>query len=369
MMRFLQMAGLVLGLLLVPVAGGAVTLEAFDSRISINGYLDLQYTYMGKLPIENTPGPPPITAQDSVSTLDQDRLNLLLKADRGRYRWALNLYSHRAFSTGTSENRGGFEVMEAYGEYRHSAPLQLRAGHFLAPFGIYNQIRFASSLFAPVVLPTVYEPLPSYADAGGLPHVVPEAANLMLTGTMGDRSASVKYAVYIGSGERSQSGADKNRDMAAGARLMGTFGKGHQGVGLSYYTADDDSPGDPVLWGRRHHLMASVDLNAGPANLQAEYLDVRTETDAADVKAYYARLSYRVGKATPFAGFDYFEDRSHLIYGGHMERWSAGVGYEAASTLYLKAEYHLHRFEDPAIDAAGVDDRAHMVRLAAIMVF
>jgi hypothetical protein len=113
--------------------------------------------------------------------------------------------------------------------------------------------------------------------------------------------------------------------------------------------------------------MVSLDLDVAGFDLVSESLWVRTSRDTADVFTYYVRVSRLIGRATPFVGFDYFRDHAHPIYGAGMDRWSAGVGYEATSNVYLKAEYHLHVFDEPAIPDSA--DTVHMVRLAAIMVF
>jgi hypothetical protein len=94
---------------------------------------------------------------------------------------------------------------------------------------------------------------------------------------------------------------------------------------------------------------------------------VRTSRDTADVFTYYVRVDRPIGRATPFLGYDYIRDRAHPIYGEGMVRWSTGVGYEASSNLYLKAEYHLHVFDEPTIPDSA--DTVHMVRLAGILVF
>jgi hypothetical protein len=340
----------------------AVTLEAHDARISINGFLDLQYTYIGRLPMPATPPATGLTTEDAVSTLDQDHLNLILKVDRDRLRVNVNVSSRKAYAVGGVEPRGEFSFMEAYGEYSPSEALRVRGGSFLVPFGIYNEIRYATSLFAPVVLPQLYEPLPNYAGSGGAEHLVPEEGNLMVLGAVGPGAARVLYAAYVGSGDRTQAGVDRNEDKAVGGRLTLRFAQEREGLGVSYYTADD---GGNV--GRRHHVMASADLRAGRWGLEAESLWATTTRGRYDVFAYYVRLHRQIGAATPFVGFDHFEDRRNPIYADGMQRWSTGLGYEVTSNLHLKAEYHYHVFDGAGIPSDA--DRVHMVRLAAIMVF
>jgi len=192
--------------------------------------------------------------------------------------------------------------------------------------------------------------------------VVPDEGNAMISGTVGPDEGTLAYAAYVGSGHRNTRGVDKNEDKSFGARLTTHLDGGRQNVGVSFYTANDDD-----RFGRRRHGMLSLDLNIAGFDVVTESLWVRTSRDTADVFTYYVRLSRLIGKATPFVGFDYFRDRAHPIYGAGMDRWSVGVGYEASSNVYLKAEYHLHVFDEPTIPDSA--DTVHMVRLAAIMVF
>ncbi len=361
MKRFLA-AAVVLLAAAAPRVARAVTLDAQDARVSINGFLDLQYTYMGRLPAPATPPAVGLTTQDPISTLDQDRLNLILKVDRDRFRVNVNVSSRKAYSVGGVEPHGQFSFQEAYGEYRRSEALNVRGGSFLVPFGIYNEIRYATSLFAPVVLPQLYEPLPNYAASGGADHIVPEEGNLMVSGAVGPGRARLFYAAYLGTGDRTQAGTDQNEDKAVGGRLTLMTDQERQGVGVSYYTTNDGG-GE----GRRHHVMTSLDLRRGPWGLEAEALWLTTTAHVYDVFSYYVRLRRHVGAATPFLGYDYFEDTKNAIYAGGMKRLSTGLSYEATSNLYLKAEYHCHVFDGSAIPSDA--DYVHMVRLAAIMVF
>ncbi len=351
------------GALLLPAPATAITIDTPGARLSINGYLDLQYTYMGQMPMIMGGGPM-IMKMDDISTLDQNHFNLIVKADQGPYRINVNLQSRNAFSSatrpdGTVKQQGQFELLEAYGEWREKEKLTVRGGTFLAPFGIYNHMRFATALFAPVVLATMYEPPANYGASGGLDHVVPDSANLMLGGKVRTGKTRWQYAAYMGGGDRNPTGSDENKNKSVGGQITASS-HGHT-VGVSIYNAKD------VDSGTRTHTGASLDLNFGDLNIQSEVLSVDTKRTA-DILTYYGRLSYLIGMTTPFVGYDYFEDKGNAIYKAGMQRWSLGVGYEVSPTTLVKAEYHYHVYDGAAIKAADVDT-VHMVRLAAIMVF
>lgn len=359
---------LTIAVLLTPVSARAVTLEAFDTRLSIHAYMDLEYTYMGKMPMDPG-GMGPVTAGEDLSTIDQENLNLIFQANRDRFIANVNLEFHEAFQTGfdnagASEGHGNFGVLEAFGEYQQSDALKVRGGTFLAPFGLYNQIRFASPLFAPVVLPTMYEPPGNYEDSGGMDHLVPEEGNLMVHGVLGAEGPRLKYAAYLGTGHRRGDGEDENKNKVIGARVMALFGENT--AGASVYSARDEDGN-----GHRLHLVGSLDLSAGNLNFQGEVMTIESRANnpnAVAILSYYGRLSYKMGDATPFIGFDYLEDGGNTLYRDGMYRWSAGVGHDVSSTVFLKAEYHYHKYDAAAIKAVDAD-AVHMIRLAAIMVF
>jgi len=347
---------------LLPATAGAVTLDAHGTRLSINGYLDVQYTYMDPMPMRMGAA---IVPMDAVSTLDQDHLNLIVQTVRDRTVVNINLESRHAFSGGVDANgspagHGQWSVLEAWGEYQVSDRFQVRGGQFLAPFGIYNHMRYAIALFAPVVLPTIYAPPANYIASGGIDHLVPDNGNVMLHGVAMRPGARAEYALYTGAGHARGDGTDKNDAKTVGAQLNLFAGPGMAGVSV-YWANDADAFGD------RLHLAGSVEADAGPVNLQAEVLSIRTSTDAADVLSYYVRLSYEAGPDTVFAGYDVLEDRSNPIYRDGMTRWSVGVGHDVTPWVLLKAEYHYHVYDGAAIPDAV--DHVHMVRAAAIMVF
>jgi len=347
---------------LVPASAGAVSLDVQGTRLSINGYLDVQYTYMDPMPMRMGAM---IMPMDSISTLDQDHMNLIVQTVRDRTVANVNLESRHAFessvqSDGTVDGHGEWNVLEAWGEYQFSDRYQVRGGRFLTPFGIYNHMQYAIALFAPVVLPTLYSPPPNYTASGGIDHLVPDEANLMVHGAFDGRSLRTDYALYTGTGHRRANGVDKNEAKNVGGQL--NLSVGDQMLGFSAYWANDED-----AYRDRLHLAASTDLNRGPWNLQAEVLTIRSATDAVDVLTYYGRVSYQAGSDTVFAGYDFLRDQGNLIYREGMQRWSAGIGHEVNPWVLLKAEYHFHIYDGSQIPSAV--EEVHMVRAAAIMVF
>jgi hypothetical protein len=348
-------------IVLLPGVAWAITIDTNQARLSINGYADLQYTYMGKMPMDNGIQ---VVDSDDVSTLNQENMNLIFKVEKDHFEANINLHSSSAFHADTDQNgtvkgHGSFGIEEVFGQWQQDDRLAVRGGSFLAPFGIYNQIRFASALFSPVVLATLYQPPANYTGSGGLPNLMPDRANLMLHGKLNSRDRQVTYAAYIGSGERDASGSDANNNKAIGARL--TLAQNEQRFGFSVYNTKDPSTGT------RTHLGIDLDVTLHGVNLQSEALKVNTSRRA-DVLSYYVRLSRTLGNTTPFVSYDVLKDRASSIYSKGMYRWSGGVSHHMMANLLTKAEYHFHRYHNtPSLGAST--DQSHMVRLAIIMVF
>ena len=199
----------------------AVMVETDDMRLGINGYINAIHTYMSKMPMVMTmDGMEAIgTAASDTSTVETDD-NVIFNAVKDRLRINMNLAFHNGFSSkgggrmgemalsdDDEATEGTFRLLEAFGEYAFRQQLQVRAGQFLSPFGIYNQIRFVTPLFAPVVLPMMYQPPEGFRGRA----LVPGDANLMFSGTFARSDAALQYFLYAGNGERTAVGAEAER--------------------------------------------------------------------------------------------------------------------------------------------------------------
>src|SRR3989304_3539250 len=280
----------------------AVTIESEEIRLGINGYINGHYTYMGKMAMSETE-----TVPDS-STFGTSA-HLLFNAVKNKLRVNLNLeFDNGAFARGLESDDeviGALGIMETFGEYTVSEPFQVRIGNFLTPFGIYNQIRYITPLFAPVVLPMMYSPPENYK---GKP-LIPANVNLMLFGRYSTDITSIDYYLYGGNGEVNNFGNDKNKDKGLGGRVKLTLPYKLQ-IGGSYYTAKDDAD------------------------------------EHEDRSAYYPRLTYPIGKFAPFVGYDYLKDKGDTLFDHGMHRYSVGTGYTVNNYITLKGEYHYPRIDD-----------------------
>ena len=338
----------------------AATLETPQGRIGIFGYTNALYTYMSSMAMQS--GSMAMKMGDT-STFETDG-NLLLQAEFMPIRAKVNLEYHNPVEIPgpTGDIQGSFSVLEAYGEYEWGPGLKLRAGHFLAPYGIYNAIRYVTPLFASVVLPMMYDPPMNYLMQGG-GALVPDKANLMMFGDLPGRWGS--YYLYLGNGALMGDGRDQNKDKAVGLRVRLRVPGGLLGSSLRRVNNDapgiSDPEGEETLWG------FDLDLSRGSWNLQAEY----TKDDASRHPhryTYYARLSYQGLRMTPFVAYDFLKDLGDKLFKRGMHRYSAGLGYNVNPNLVVKAEYHYHRFAHTS-GLGNAPEDTHMFRIASIFLF
>lgn len=339
----------------VPPAS-AVTFEAEGIRLGINGYVNGLYTYMSTMPTAMGDTMP------DMSTFETNN-HLLLNAVKDRLRVNLNLeFDNGGFVRGTDmggETTGDLGLLEGFGEYAFSESLQVRVGNFLSPFGIYNQIRYITPLFATVVLPMMYVPPENYE---GSP-LIPENANGMFFGSYTSDTARIDYYLYGGNGDINSEGKDANKDKGLGGRIKLILPYNLK-IGGSYYTVEDDSN----TVGRENLYGADLAITVADLNLQAEYAMDNAEK-VEDRFAYYARLSYSIDQFAPFVGYDYFKDKGDMLFERGLHRYSLGTSYTVNNYITLKAEYHYHKIDDTGGLMMGLPDDVQMFRGAAIFVF
>jgi opacity protein-like surface antigen len=330
----------------------AVTFNLEDVKFGINGYLDLKYVYMTQ---QTTSGG---MRMKDMSKLKQEQLNLLFDVQKDRFRAHLNFQSENTYS---SENggEGVWKVEEAYGEYRFNDRLVVKAGSALAPFGIYNEIRYITSLFAPVVLPFMYK-APGVYDGGT---VVNLKSNIIVGGTWFGDTTEVNYNAYVSTGDRNGNGEDSNKNKGLGARVRLTLAEDYK-IGASYYTVENDMATEGVeeILGLDVALQLSENLL-----LEGEYVKNTFKLKENRV-TYYARMTYKKDKFSPFIMYDYFEDPADTAFKNKQNRYGIGTGYDVSNNVILKSEYHYHKFANK-VDLVKDTDTAHMLMMAVVFLF
>ncbi|MBI5178235.1 MAG: hypothetical protein HZA04_03145 [Nitrospinae bacterium] len=202
------------------------------SKITFNGYLDLEYTATdnGDNPNQNN------------GSFHQHHLSFLLDVpvnDR------VSVYTHIEFDHGTNtgvKNGGDIIVENAFIRYTFSDPLQFKFGKALTPFGYYNELHDATPAFISVFIPqTIYQ----VEDRGGRAMFPKWTTGVQMLGTVNIKTSVLDYVIYVGNGENNtavatptnEAEADDNRNKAFGARVNYQPWSAVQ-VGASYFTGE-----------------------------------------------------------------------------------------------------------------------------------
>lgn len=355
----------------------AVSLEAGDWHFGINGFLDGEYTWMDKMPMVMKSGM--LGTMEERSFLDQHHMNLLFGAETGKSRININLQSLNSFSSANAVGniaKGQLDLKEAYGIYSFHDLLKVQVGYMLSPFGIYNDVRYITPLFATVVLPQMYEMPGNYRSAGSTTaesvpnNLMPTDANFMLLGSYSGDNVDLDYYFYVSNGERAANGIDTNKDKGIGTRLKATVLEDFK-FGFSYFSVNNsvNDFGANSEVGKEILLGFDAELNfSDMLKLEAEYVYDEFEKRK-DRHSYYVRLTGYVNKFSPFFAYDYAKDKANNLYKRGQARYGAGTGYKLSDFVTVKGEYHLHVFNDEKIAPALPMDTNNIKMFRASMIF
>ena len=331
----------------------AVNFDLKGVNFGINGYMDIQYKYVTKQTKSDG------TLAKDKSTFQQKQMNLIFDMEKDRFRTHLNFESHNAY-TSDDGGKGEWELENVFGQYTFSDRLIVKGGEILTPFGLYNETRYITSLYASVLLPLLYAPPGTYSEES----LVPDKANVVISGSIFGDTTEVNYNFYISNGERNDEGEDENKDKGYGTRIRLTFDDTYK-LGISYYTSKnhETTEGRQQLWG------IDIEIPMIDERLLLEGEFVRDEyKKRADRTSYYVRLTYRVDNYSPFVVYDYLEDPDDLAMKNKLSRYGVGMSYDVSTNLILKGEYHYSAFAGDT-GLLSDTDTAHMVKMAAIFVF
>lgn len=285
-------------------------------------------------------------------TFDQHHFNVITIFDLSD---GWRAFGEIEWEHGTAVSGSGIEGQVAlergWIEYHHSERLQIRAGKFLPPFGIYNLRHDASPTYLMTFLPgpiygkhanTTGQKQRLYAKFG---------TGLQLLGHLEGSAFTLRYAGYVTNGRGSSPGdSDDNRNKGLGGRVILGLSGGAVQLGASAYkdrngTAEHTS---------QTSLAADVRVAAAGFQFESEFLVPRIEwvdpsgalTDTYRTgRGFYVQASRRLAdKLTPFVRYETYDtdvdisgDREHAVV--------AGVNLSVTSRVYLKGETQFHGFE------------------------
>jgi hypothetical protein len=207
------------------------------SKISFNGYIDLEYSSA-----DNAEG-------NYNSSFRQHHLVFLLDipvSDK------LSAYTQVEFNDGadlsgqdttdrgpsTSSGSGNITVENAFIKYAHSDAIQFRLGKMLTPFGYYNEIHDATPAIISIAVPKAINDM---TQRGGAPMFPEWNTGVNMLGTIVLRAGTVDYSIYAGNGENppgwNSAASDANPNKAFGARVNFQAFERLQ-IGASVYNGD-----------------------------------------------------------------------------------------------------------------------------------
>ena len=252
-----------------------------------------------------------------------------------------------------SGGSGLIALERAWVEFRASRALQIRAGKFLPPFGIYNERHDATPTFLMTFLPAAIYGKHGNTTGGSQRLYAKFGTGVQVLGSVAFGTWTGSYHVYVSNGRGvNPGGTDDNRNKGLGARVI--LGSAFEGLtlGASFYADRNGLAADT----RQEAYAADVTARVSGFTLEVEGMIPRLETlDPMGVPsgsfrgglAYYAQGSYRIGeRLTPFGRFERYDpDRS--APDDHERSIVMGVNLAATGAVFLKSEVHLRSFGDP----------------------
>jgi len=386
--------GVLVALLISTYSVSALEYEMGGGRLTIHGYVDFEYTYMDSMIMNMGTQVMPMR---NTSFIDQNRLNIITDYGSGSFRVHLGLQARHLFTYDFYDSqvmRGTdtkiqymagrdrfFHIQQGFAEYIISEAIVLRGGTFIPPFGIYNDIRYITPLYATVVLPMIYENMPIYATPDGRhQETLPQQSNLMINGVkdmdIGEDSGEWRYFIYGGYGKGPNILYDANdewddlkpeRGFGVGAKTDFNYDDVIY-LGFSSYYYNHPGPNNTLMDPtgdaetiRRLNRAKQESLIPNPFDDSETILGISLEYKTWNERlifqgewmnsyfkerggrgGWYLRTLLSLDKFTPFIMYDQFSDKENTLFKGGMNRIGSGIGFRITDNAYIKGEYHYH---------------------------
>jgi hypothetical protein len=242
-----------------------------------------------------------------------------------------------------SRSEAAFEVEQAWLGYVPSAVVNIKAGMYLVPFGIWNQAsrpHEALLIGTPLNLEFFYPA--SWRDLG-----------LLAEGKIG----ILTYAAYVGNGLKEadslpegQQFNDNNKDKGKGGRLGLELGRGIQ-AGASYYTGKYDDLNERRLTLEGADLSWVTDQWEVKAEATKALIENPEPFARGKIEGYSVWMVMKFATLQPVGSFQKVKSDDPFHGEGlafERTRWTAGFRFVLHPNIYLKAEYQWNN-ETPKI--------------------
>lgn len=321
----------------------------------------------------------------TVRAFTQNRTNLILSSDfEKRWTFFLNVKFSGSFeirsmpkpttplpSTAppqipSSLGKGKFELEEAWTRYTVSDRLEIRAGLFYAPFGYFNSIQDQAPVFITVRPPMIYDD----SQRGVMPiFIIPDKANLQLSGSLQRQKFFLNYSVYIGNGMgNSVEDFKAPGNFSAGSRILLNFNEFVK-LGLSCYfdkalfsssffkSMTDPVTGKPLpeIYEQRQLFGVDADINIGKFNLNGEFIYNNSNNNLwgkFNRKFYYVNLNMElIDKVRLYGEINYYDDKAKTPIikrniGKGIYKYIAGINFKPTWQTAIKTEVQYYYYLD-----------------------
>lgn len=313
--------------LLLPL-GGAGSAYAVDlSKITLNGFVDLEYTQSSN------------NADNPNGSFHQHHLSFLMDVPVDE---RISGHFHIEFDHGVNTaaaNGGDIIVEKSFIQYFHTDHIQLRFGKVLTPFGYYNEIHDATPVFLSFGIPrTIYR----QNERGGTSMFPKWTTGINVLGIGEYGNTVVDYIFYVGNGENiatvNEAEHDSNRNKAFGGRIAIQPGQ-MTSAAVSFYNGEKAISASSLAIS---HSTWGLMLATGVGDLGGLVEYARSDVGGTVDTGMYGQLSYTLTKqVTPYYRYEQTEPDVATAGDGWTEQ-IIGVNYMPLQNLIFKVEVADH---------------------------
>lgn len=248
------------------------------------------------------------------NTFVLQQLNLFFQKDfSSKWTSFVNLEMLNSFSS--SHRQGGFNIEEAWVNYRSSRQFKLKLGLQIPIFNNFNEIKNRTPLIPYVIRPLVYET--AFSENIQVEEYAPKNAYVQIYGFIPSNNLKIDYAVFFGNTPNisrqtfadvtGRSGTDTTSSVLFGGRLGLRYNELKFGVSMTrdiinYFSGYYDTllNVSPFKFKAvpRIRLGSDFSVNIENFSFECEYIQVTYDFDVSgfnfDKKFYYATLGYFV---------------------------------------------------------------------------
>ncbi len=309
-------------------------LYAQQRELSIYGYIDLEFEY---------------GTDQKESTFDIHHLNFIPEFSFQQYRVFTEIEFEHGTNIDADDGEGEIALERAWIEYTHSRLIQIRAGKFLTPFGIYNLIHDATPAYLTTSLPFIYNSHNPFGVNKARLYAKFYTGVQLLGTLMKVKPIMLNYTFGLGNGRGpEQFSKDNDNDKSVSGRLHLQTESNLQ-IGVSLYRDHNAEGMSGKQEAEEQAYCIDFQYDTDTVLLQSELalfrLERNNETGGFQTaKSWYIQLAYRFQNVvTPVLRYDYFTPGTSAS--NDYRRLLVGVNISPNARVYLKSEVQFNSFD------------------------